>query len=484
MNTKRLWLITLLGASLVGVSCSDKGETGTARVPFNPNSPIEVTDFYPDSGGIATSMLVYGKNFGADTTGLKVNFIDEDGVKHPAGLVSSNGEIIYCMVPSGLTYKRNIKLVVERTAGEDVYTGDSPRDFIYKTQTAVTTVIGQASKDNQPTKPGQNLSTTTLSAPSFLVLDDEDNIFIVERSMNQAGMSGAQCQKPDGKGSSGNFLRANLDKDEIVLLATDTNIPNAPTFSDEKGLKTVYIPEDSGMGYYALAKDAGYIPRKLVSLKDKETESIDKSNWKHSFVVNKEDHFIYTVMYKGQLVRINPRTRRAEILLNLVGRGQTDNYCMFSPVQPNRLFFCCTNKNEIWYVDVDKLEGKDKDNYHGEKYAGRACWEGKAAGTGWEDGLLKNAKFDNPRQIAFTSDGKMYIADVTNSCIRTIDTTLPADKATVNTAIGLPGAQGYKDGGPEIAKFNRPTGVAVSADGQVIYVADNGNRVIRQLSIQ
>ena len=65
-----------------------------------------------------------------------------------------------------------------------------------------------------------------------------------------------------------------------------------------------------------------------------------------------------------------------------------------------------------------------------------------------------------------------------------IDTRLSIDKATVSTPIGLPGMKGYKDGGPDIAKFNHPFGVAVSADGQIVYVADTGNKVIRKLSIE
>lgn len=101
-----------------------------------------------------------------------------------------------------------------------------------------------------------------------------------------------------------------------------------------------------------------------------------------------------------------------------------------------------------------------------------------------EDGLLRNAKFNNPHQICFTEDGKLYIADCGNNCIRVIDTRLSIDKATVSTPIGLPGMKGYKDGGPDIAMFNHPFGVAVSADGQIVYVADTGNKVIRKLSIE
>ena len=46
---------------------------------------------------------------------------------------------------------------------------------------------------------------------------------------------------------------------------------------------------------------------------------------------------------------------------------------------------------------------------------------------------------------------------------------MPKERAAVTTPIGLPGAEGYKDGGPEIAKFHFPCGVAVNSDGTFVY---------------
>lgn len=47
-----LWVV-LLG-SFAWVSCSDKEVGGTAGTAFDPSQPIVISDFYPDSGGIAT----------------------------------------------------------------------------------------------------------------------------------------------------------------------------------------------------------------------------------------------------------------------------------------------------------------------------------------------------------------------------------------------------------------------------------------------
>lgn len=477
-----------IGGILLGtMSCQPKQTEGTKVVAFDPSKPVVVSDFYPDSGGIATSMIISGDNFGSDTASLKVLYVDEDGVAHQGGLVSSTGSKIYCTVPKGLTYKRDITVrVVRQHDGKEV-SGEAADKFIYKTQTAVTTVVGQPNVNNQPTNPG-SLTTTTLSAPAYICLDDEDNIFIAERTFDYQY---AHDSKGSSIGYNGNVLIASLERDNVQLVAEKVPLINAPAYSDEPGFESVYMPFDPGLDFLSFSKATNYAMRKQPIIKGEDTRDLDTKNWKYSFVVNKVDKQIYTVMFKGQLVRINPKTRKMTKLLDKIGTHSTggggagtDSFLAFSPVNPNRLFIVQSHNHEIWYVDVDQLGDKSVTDYHGEPYAGRAISEGVSAGRGWEDGLLRNAKFDEPRQAAFTADGKLYIADSKNHCIRAIDTTLPDDKATVTTVIGLPGTAGFKEGGPEIAQFRRPHGVAVNADASVVYIADTGNRCIRKLTIE
>ena len=51
-----------------------------------------------------------------------------------------------------------------------------------------------------------------------------------------------------------------------------------------------------------------YAPRRRSLITDEETKNVVEGNWKYSFVVNKFDNMVYTVMWKGQLVRFNPTT--------------------------------------------------------------------------------------------------------------------------------------------------------------------------------
>lgn len=495
MSMKRISFLLFSLLLLVGIFFSCKESSDVNFEPFDPSKPIVVSDFYPDSGGIAMPIVIDGSNFGSDTTGMNVYFVDTLGVKHKAGLVSSNGSKIYAFVPK-LTYLERMKIMVEREVSEGQLTsGVGDHDFIYKTQTSVTTVVGRPEPgNNNVSTVGGDLTSSTLSMPFAITLDDEDNLFIVERLYTlQTGDGSIQSAKNDkGDNVSSNLILADLKDQSVVVMQYGANYSNAPAFSDEEGSEAVYVPEDAGLYYYQMLKSLTYAPRHRSLILDEETREVVEGNWKYSFVVNKNDNMVYTVMWKGQLIRFNPVTRGVELLLNSVlperpnakGGAGSNAYCIFSPLDENMLYVALEDYNLLNRVDVSKITAEDKNEYRGDFYAGLAIGEGAVLGRGWEDGLLLSAKFYAPKQIAFTEDGKLYIADTGNHCVRVIDTTVPKEQATVNTAIGLPESPGFQDGGPEFAKFNMPTGVAVSSDGAILYVADSNNHVIRKLSIE
>ncbi|MDD4428194.1 MAG: hypothetical protein PHG64_07380, partial [Paludibacter sp.] len=212
-----------------------------------------------------------------------------------------------------------------------------------------------------------------------------------------------------------------------------------------------------------------------------ENSSITNKNWKFSFVTNPENGLIYTVMYNKQLVLIDPATNLITVLCQDIGTNTgSDSYLAFNPKESNILYVSVTNRHSIYRIDLNV----DPLSIHAEPYAGAACQN--LTGTdarGWADGLLADAKFNYPRQITFDEQGVMYIADCVNHCIRTIDTKINKSEATVKTLVGFPGDKGNVDGGPDIAKFNYPMGIAKAFDG-TIYIADTRNYSIRKLAVQ
>ena len=101
------------------------------------------------------------------------------------------------------------------------------------------------------------------------------------------------------------------------------------------------------------------------------------------------------------------------------------------------------------------------------------------AGTGvagYRDGPAPQAQFDAPVGVAVDARGHVFVADTYNDRIRRIDT-----EGQVTTVAGS-GSFGFADGPPAQARFDTPSGLVVSADGE-LFVADTGNDAIRRIDI-
>lgn len=118
------------------------------------------------------------------------------------------------------------------------------------------------------------------------------------------------------------------------------------------------------------------------------------------------------------------------------------------------------------------------------------------ANDNYRDGVGDQARISGAMQMAISPDGKkLYIADRQNNRIRILDvataamTTLTGAgkfnmfsnvKNMYQEGVACPDTFDLNIAG--CAYFDRPTGIAVSADGKTLYVADSGNGRIRRVN--
>lgn len=465
------------------ISCNNEGETLVTPVPADGDKATTITSFTPDSGGIATPMIIVGDNFGTDTAKIKVYFKSgNDSI--PASIIHSNGSRIYLVVPK-LTYLDNLEVIVKITAdNQNVRVNKFTTRFKYKTQTTVTTVTGTMFPDvSVALSKGGTLSTASFSCPMFLCVDAEKNVIIVERLFDKVppemDVRPLRPRNESGANMNGDFLMLNEANNSVVFMKNAGLVINAPTVSPDGS--AIYVPTDAGADYFQMLRSENYAPRQKRIKITSENSSITNSNWKFSFVTNPLNGMIYTVMYNKQLVMIDPSTNLITVLCQDIGTNTgSDSYLAFNPKESNMLYVSVTNRHSIYKIDLNV----DPLFIQAVPYAGAACQNLTGADArGWADGLLADARFNYPRQITFDEQGVMYIADCVNHCIRTIDTKINMGEATVKTLVGFPGDKGNVDGGPDIAKFNYPMGIAKAFDG-TIYIADTRNYSIRKLAVQ
>ncbi|WP_229717331.1 IPT/TIG domain-containing protein [Parapedobacter defluvii] len=422
----------LLGIALTTMmSCKDndlKKEGGT----YDPNSPIELTSFYPDSGIYLEKVMLTGKNFGSDPKQIRVWFN-----QRKAAVVGSTGERMYVLAPRlpGDT------CVISVAIGSDSVIFQ--KKFLYHTSVTVTTIAGNGSRAEY--RDGD--LTQSIVAPRYLCVDKEDNVFMINRDVNMYHVA-----------------RIDEEANELITVARDV-VANVPAADPLTGV--ISFPTETTVGsFYTLDPQEFWAPR-IREMKWPATGDRPDAGWKHCMVFNPDDGFIYTRYYYGHIVKINPRTYEVETIYKT---EQGDSYGLtFNPLTPNILYISFfgnagVNANSICSIDVTDPENTFK------KLTG-------STSGGHRDGRLEVAQFRNPEQIFCDADGNIYVADRSNHCIRRI-----TPEGLVETVLGMPGTAGWRDGGKEEALFNNPTGIGISSDGSV-YVADFDNNRVRKLSV-
>lgn len=447
-----LFLFCMLMSMVIFISCKDDNNGNKV---YDPNKPIVLTSFSPDSGRISEMVLLDGDNFGTDRSKIKVFFNSKE-----AAVINSTGSRILALVPRlpGDTCVLSVEIDGQRKEYADA--------FRYKVAASVTTIAGNGNA------PGENPDYSVgldkiLLRPVYIGIDKDFNIFVSIES--------------------GNLLRLNVAENSATVVATNAQGYNhrcAPIANPETNVLQTGSESERDRFCFMDPK-AGWIPklyfikewdRGLNSTTGKEYDLPNDARHYHCLLCEADGNY-YTRYHDGQLVRIDPKTWKATIV------GMTPSGIAYG------LAMHPINKTELWMAydggtgdvshSICKLDVTDSTvGSDGVRLASFQKLSGATNGA-HRDGPLSVAQFKSPRGISFDSDGNLYVGDNVNQCIRMINTTT----MMVETMIGIPEQRGFKDGSKDDALFNEPHGIVVDAEG-IIYVSDFNNNRIRRIAIE
>ena len=98
-------------------------------------------------------------------------------------------------------------------------------------------------------------------------------------------------------------------------------------------------------------------------------------------------------------------------------------------------------------------------------------------GFAGDGGTATSAELNEPSGVAASNDGRIFIADTDNQCVRVVNT-----NGTISTLAGTGIAGTLGDGGPaSAAQLSRPVGLAINAANN-LFVADENNHRLRRIA--
>ena len=326
-----LFLFCIGGCALtiiIASSCEDK----TSAQVYDPNAPIKVTNFYPDSGGIATQVILNGENFGTDLSNIEVYFNNKK-----AALIGSLGNKLYVITPrrpgdgmpdDGDPDHDQVEITVKVGEQSAVY----DKKFDYHIQTVVTTLCGRPGTSG--VKVG-TLGETEFPEVGFLAVDAEDNLFVCPREL---------------WGANKLILINEKENQSSIIIDNAGQYPlNQPCIIDN-GLGLV-IPTDGGNTFWSVNSVDFWTPRRRDYMA---ADGVDASKvnttYKHSFAYCELDnHFYCRTKDANFFLKIDGKTGYAWVIE--VGNNDllatSDCYMTFSRTDPKKLYMAFTNQHCI-----------------------------------------------------------------------------------------------------------------------------------------
>jgi sugar lactone lactonase YvrE len=445
--TKGMLFVFLVFILCSFVRCKDEAPADGIEVrPPDANVLSEVTSYFPDSGGIATKIILHGNNFGTDTSYIKVLV---NG--HNATVIGSDGKSIYAIVPRQAG-SGPVKVRIGKEPDVEELTYEN--EFKYQFRENVTTIVGQ---NGIAGITDGSYSEALLRRPWFVAFDSDGAMYIIDEGRGKDSNGGLRkafqgtvstiMRNSTGLFQSPTAVAFNLAQDTLFLLNTIYNTDGLTTKA------TVA----------SLTRDQGF-----NAIKTYIAEPVQDTKATGLAVNPETGELFFHSQNNGNIYKYNRTTELPEMQVNLIG-SDTEARILFNN-DGTILYLIARNKHCIYKANYNTKTGKlDKPE----------LFVGQLNGSGFENGMKGAAKFNTPSSGTVDQNDILFVADKGNHCIRKIE-----KDGTVSTYAGIPQKSGNQEGKPLESQFNQPECVTFNPSDFGLYVADRENHLIRRIMVE
>lgn len=490
-----IWMMSMVSFFVFPVyfsSCVDPELTEI--VDHDPTKPVKFSAFFPDSGRVATQMLIEGENFGGHKDSIAV-FINNK--KAAVVGVNPEGTKLYCIVPSmrGTAFHEEgdeVELPVKVVVGGSTEVV-LEKKLVYTFSRNVSTFLGFTDQDGNTAIVDGSFERAQFQSPFWLAFDTDvdgpkdefgkpkKNVYLIEEN------NGVRFIDMYNKEVSTVFRTGN-GVGRPRTIAFTLNDPNNAQYmrdtmiiaNDAGGwgdIGTIVIPRDSVSRRFG--KPGVSVPWRTV-MHHKQCNGgaihpISGDYWFNSY----EKSQVYKVFNRGGLTwryggptadKLNEDGKEGVNFFFLV---QDNNWEFNIQIAPSGRFAYIVSKNQHYIARMEY-------NFEKRAFERPQPFVGSQKRAGFKDGVgVGNTMFDQPQQGAFDKDDNFYVCDGENNCIRKV-----TPQGQVSTFAGRPGAPGYSDGALRDAQFDGPFGIIYDDDINTFYIADRDNRRIRTIKVE
>jgi len=492
-KTSSLYSIFMAVLCCFFVACSDNANEET-NTNYNPELPVSVTRFAPIEGTYAQEMVIYGNNFGIDTTKISVTI---GGRK--AKLVYAKSDSICCLVP----YKAesghyNVQVTMgDKDLGTKSVVANAR--FTYISSLVVRTLVGHRnSNDSQGWKDGTfgtgdaDGSATGFRQAGYLKFDPQnpDHLYVAYEDFDNNGYG---IQLIDLKEKTVKTVMHGSCFDGKRLRSIDFTLKGdmvVATDRDDKQLKSpsVWIVKRDADGSFT-DSSAREI---LAAYKQCNTAVIHPiggelyfNSYNRSAMFRMDMNKYYDTVAAGGTWKPNWADKNYERWFMFPETGWNFNITIHP--SGKYAYVIVLNQHCIYRMDYDTDKKQFSEPYLVAGQRGIKAWaDGKGDGTQmnypYQGVFVKNKEYvEQGREDVYD----FYFCDYDNYCIRYL-----TPDGYVKTYAGRGATSSMKDNkawGPEdgdlkeTARFGSPTGIAYDERTGTFYVLDMWYRSIRTI---
>ena len=418
---------------LIVCACSKKSVTDKST-PYDPSTPVTISRISPDSGGATTQLMIYGSNFGDDTSQIKV-YING----HRAPLIATTGSSLYVLVPSK-SGSGDVKVLVGDPAQEVI----APVGFTYFYYPRVGTLAGFTDKDGKTAIVDGPIDKAQFEEPYWLCLDEDKNIYLLEEYRGLRFINAARTEVS-------------------TKFRTGNGMGRPRTLAFNPTWDTLYITNDqdnwTGLST-AVATKATNFTKWSSLIYSQQTNGGDAQP--------QTGDYFFNAYSTGAIFKWDRAAKVSKELFR-IGDVSWEFNVQFAP-SGDFAYIVVVNQHYILKSTYNRSTGQLETPVH---------FVGGRRSRGYKDGVGIDARLDHPMQGAFDENDNFYVCDAENHCIRKI-----TQEGVVSTFAGRPDDRGYTDGALRDAQFSLPRGIIYDQASGTFYIADQVNRRIRSISTE